>query len=279
MLNVTKKLKLFVIYTVLLSMIWLRLFIAVIALTISSDLSAWAQPQMQVNSPEGFYDCNGIANGTNQRDIEQKCCLPSQQTFAGHCKRCAGKKECEDVPQFGCFTAATKDINGTCCFDNQKDCGKCYYKRQGCESFPGRGCGQIAQGECSCDLSIKKVCDKCNYTMQGCESVRGCGNIDTVCGSCTGTMGGCGRCSGCRSCDVSRCQDPGTGVNPAYQCSGSDRLGHGVRAVRIDHISPVRGSRYLYSTDPDAEGPLKPGSGFNHSRTNYICNDGNMVPN
>ncbi len=196
-------------------MIWLRLFIAVIALTISSDLSAWGQPQkqinrnkrgrtissapsasaapqvsapsastqpqqMQVNSPEGFYDCNGIANGANQRDIEQKCCLPSQQTFAGHCKRCAGKKECEDVPQFGCFTAATKDINGTCCFDNQKDCGKCYYTRQGCESFPGRGCGQIAQGECSCDLSIKKVCDKCNYTMQGCESISGCGNIAQV---------------------------------------------------------------------------------------------------
>ena len=161
-------------------MIWLRLFIAVIALTISSDLSAWAQPQMQVNSPEGFYDCKGIANGTNQRDIEQKCCLPSQQTFAGHCKRCAGKKECEDVLQFGCFTAATKDINGTCCFDSEKDCGKCYYKRQGCESFPGRGCGQIAQGECSCDLSIKKVCDKCNYTMQGCESISGCGNIAQV---------------------------------------------------------------------------------------------------
>ena len=40
MLNVTKKLKLFVIYTELLSMIWLRLLIAVIALTISSDLSA-----------------------------------------------------------------------------------------------------------------------------------------------------------------------------------------------------------------------------------------------
>ena len=160
-------------------MIWLRLFIAVIALTISSDLSAWGQPQMQVNSPEGFYDCKGVANGPNDRDINQVCCLPSDHTYEPHCGKCNYVKiNCE--PQFGCNTPVTKDRRGTCCPDNQKVCNQCGYTMQGCESFPGRGCGQIAQGECSCDLSIKKVCGKCNYTKQGCESISGCGNIAQV---------------------------------------------------------------------------------------------------
>ena len=66
-------------------MIWIRLFIALIALTISSDLSAWAQTQ--VNSPEGFYDCNGIANGKKVRDRTQykDCCLPSEMVYCGGC--------------------------------------------------------------------------------------------------------------------------------------------------------------------------------------------------
>ncbi len=86
MLNVTKKLKLFVLYTEVFSMIWLRLFIAAIALTISSDLSAWAQqPKMQVNSPEGFYDCKGVANGENKRDPVNDCCHPTQMVFCGRC--------------------------------------------------------------------------------------------------------------------------------------------------------------------------------------------------
>ena len=245
-------------------MIWLRLLIAVIALTISSDLSAWAQPQMQVNSPEGFYDCNGIANGANERDPVNDCCFRSQMNFCGRCRD--NRNECQRLSAVWCGTNADlKDSRCGCGLPGLVQvCGVCGYSMRGCESQ--RGCG-----------NIDTVCGRCG-PMQGCESVRGCGNIDTVCDSCTGTMGGCGRCSGCRSCDVSRCQDPGTGVNPAYQCSGSDRLGHGVRAVRIDHISPQRGSKHLYSTNPDAEPPLKPGSGFDHSRTNYICNDGTMVP-
>ena len=299
MLNVTKKLKLFVIYTEVLSMIWLRLFIAVIALTISSDLSAWGQPQkqinrnsrsrsissapsasaapqvsapsastqpqqMQVNSPEGFYDCKGIANGANERDPVNDCCFRSKMNFCGRCVD--NRSPCEKQSDKWCGTGATNpDQRCGCGLPGLVQvCGVCGYSMRGCESQ--RGCG-----------NIDTVCGRCG-PMQGCESVRGCGNIDTVCGSCTGTMGGCGRCEGCRSCDISRCQDPGTGCNPAFQCSGSTRLGHGGRAVRITHTSPVRGSGYLYSTNPDAEPPLAPGGCVNHSRANYICNDGTMVP-
>lgn len=218
-------------------MIWLRLLIAVIALTISSDLSAWAQPQMQVNSPEGFYDCKGIANGANDRDINQVCCLPSDHTYEPHCGKCYYTKQgCE--PQFGCDTLANKDINGTCCFDNQKVCGKCYYTKQGCESQ--RGCG-----------NIDTVCGRCG-PMQGCESVRGCGNIDTVCGSCTGTMGGCGRCSGCKDCKTFRCSytkgsywpmfhNTGTNCGSAFELpnnhGGPVNLGHGTTFYRVDLFS------------------------------------------
>jgi len=166
-------------------MIWLRLFIAVIALTISTDLSAWAQPQqMQVNSPEGFYDCKGIANGANKRDGTsfRDCCLLTEMVFCGGCKD--RRSDCEKQSVGWCGTGADKDINQVCCLPSdhtyEPHCGKCNYTKQGCESFPGRGCGQIAQGECSCDLSIKKVCGKCNYTKQGCESISGCGNIAQV---------------------------------------------------------------------------------------------------
>jgi len=164
-------------------MIWLRLFIAVIALTISSDLSAWAQT-MQVNSPEGFYDCKGIANGANKRDGTsfRDCCLLTEMVFCGGCKD--RRSDCEKQSVGWCGTGADKDINQVCCLPSdhtyEPHCGKCNYTKQGCESFPGRGCGQIAQGECSCDLSIKKVCGKCNYTKQGCESISGCGNIAQV---------------------------------------------------------------------------------------------------
>ena len=263
-------------------MIWLRLLIAVIALTISSDLSAWAQPQMQVNSPEGFYDCNGIANGTNERDPVNDCCFRSQMVFCGGCKD--NRRPCEKDLRFGCGTPANPDNNGTCCFDNQKVCGKCYYTKQGCESTHGCGtsvtdvgcgCGN-PKGACGCNLSIVDRGCGCGKPAPG---ECGCNlSVVKVCDTCGGTMGGCGRCSGCRSCDVSRCQDPGTGCNPAYQCSGSTRIGHGARAVRIGHISPVRGSGYLYSTNPDAEPPLAPGGCVSHSRANYICNDGTMVP-
>ena len=149
MLNVTKKLKLFVLYTELLSMIWLRLLIAVIALTISSDLSAWGQT-MQVNSPEGFYDCKGVANGANIRDgtnYSDNCCFRSQMVFCGACgdhrsfcekqtgvcgapdpvcDKCGYTMQgCESDSRFGCNTTARKDTSGTCCFDSQKVCGQC----------------------------------------------------------------------------------------------------------------------------------------------------------
>ena len=188
MLNVTKKLKLFVLFTELLSMIWLRRFIAIIALFIFSALSAWAQTQ--VNSPEGPYDCTGVANGLKERDKTQykDCCLPTQMVFCGGCVD--HRTTCEKDPYFGCGTDATINdsrcgcgrpglVDYNCgCGNPAPVCGKCGYTKQGCESV--RGCGQTAQGECSCDLSIKKVCDKCNYTMQGCESISGCGHIAQV---------------------------------------------------------------------------------------------------
>ena len=98
-------------------MFWIRLFIAVTALTISSALSAWAAPQ--VTSPEGFYDCNGAASGLNKSDISGGCCLPGEQT----CNKCFYTKlECEN--EFGCDTSATN---------------------QGC------GCNEPAPGACGCN--------------------------------------------------------------------------------------------------------------------------------
>ena len=170
-------------------MIWLRLFIAAIALTISSDLSAWAQTQ--VNSPEGFYDCKGIANGANIRDRNKTlCCLQGQQV----CNQCFYTKQgCE--PQFGCDTLAKKDIYGTCCFDNQKDCGKCYYTKQGCE--PQFGCDTLARKDINgtCCFDNQKDCGKCYYTKQGCESTHGCGTSVTDVGC------GCGNGKSCYGCD------------------------------------------------------------------------------
>ena len=261
-------------------MIWLRLLIAVIALTISSDLSAWAQPQMQVNSPEGFYDCKGIANGANDRDPEGGCCLQSERTEAP-CFLCIYKPNFCDKQTGVCRTTTTADMNKRCCDAHPFPCNDCNRPTMTFCELQLNQCNTTATPDKNntCCSAHPSPCNDCKRpSMTPCETeLNQCG-ATAVCGKCGGTMGGCGRCEGCHSCDVSRCQDPGTGVNPAYQCSGSDRLGHGVRAVRIDHISPQRGSQHLYSTDPDAEAPLKPGSGFNHSRTKYICNDGTMVP-
>ena len=121
-------------------MIWLRLLIAVIALTISSDLSAWAQPQMQVNSPEGFYDCKGFANGPNTRDREGGCCLPSQQTEAP-CFRCKPPNFCESLLN-QCGTTATRDKNDNCC-----DMTKCETELN--------LCGATADVDCGCGKPAK----------------------------------------------------------------------------------------------------------------------------
>ena len=165
MLNVTKKLKLFVLFTELLSMIWLRRFIAIIALFIFSALSAWAQTQ--VNSPEGPYDCTGVANGLKERDKTQykDCCLPTQMVFCGGCVD--HRTTCEKDPYFGCSTDAT--INDWRC-----GCGRPGLVDYNC------GCGNPAPGECGCNLSVVKVCGECGYTMQGCESISGCGHIAQV---------------------------------------------------------------------------------------------------
>ncbi len=210
-------------------MIWLRLFIAVIALTISSDLSAWGQPQkqinrnkrgrtissapsasaapqvsapsastqtqpqqMQVNSPEGFYDCKGVANGPNKRDRVGGCCLPSEQA------------------EYPCF--------------------KCKYTPNLCEKQTGL----------------------CGYAMTPCETqVQKCG-ATVVCNKCDGTMGGCGRCEGCRDCKTFRCTDTkgsywrmfhntGTNCGSAFELpnntGGPVNLGHGTTFYRVDLFS------------------------------------------
>ena len=254
-------------------MIWLRLFIAVIALTISSDLSAWGQPQkqinrnkrgrtissapsasaapqvsapsastqpqqMQVNSPEGFYDCNGIANGANERDPVNDCCFRSQMNFCGRCRD--NRSPCEKQSDKWCGTGATNpDQRCGCGLPGLVQvCGVCGYSMRGCESQ--RGCG-----------NIDTVCGRCG-PMQGCESVRGCGNIDTVCGSCTGTMGGCGRCSGCKDCKTFRCSrtkgsywpmfhNTGTNCGSAFELpnntGGPVNPGHGQQFYRVPLFS------------------------------------------
>ena len=177
MLNVTKKLKLFVLFTELLSMIWLRRFIAIIALFIFSALSAWAQTQ--VNSPEGPYDCTWVANGLKTIDIKGVCCLPGQQV----CNKCFYTKlECENV--FGCGTSA---IN------------------QGC------GCNLPAPGECGCNLSVVKVCGECGGSFNACGDCsttdQGCGCGQPAAGACGCNLSivnqgcGCGNGTSCFGCD------------------------------------------------------------------------------
>ena len=177
MLNVTKKLKLFVLFTELLSMIWLRRFIAIIALFIFSALSAWAQTQ--VNSPEGPYDCTWVANGLKTIDIKGVCCLPGQQV----CNKCFYTKlECENV--FGCGTSA---IN------------------QGC------GCANPAPGECGCNLSVVKVCGECGGSFNACGDCsttdQGCGCGQPAAGACGCNLSivnqgcGCGNGTSCFGCD------------------------------------------------------------------------------
>jgi len=129
-------------------MIWLRLFIAAIALTISSDLSAWGQT-MQVNSPEGFYDCKGLANGANERDgtsYSDNCCLPTEMKFCGACgdhRRTCEKQtgvcgapdpvcnKCNytmttcEAQLNQCDTTANLDLKGNCCDASRIVCGQC----------------------------------------------------------------------------------------------------------------------------------------------------------
>ena len=139
-------------------MIWLRLFIAAIALTISSDLSAWAQTQ--VNSPEGFYDCKGIANGATVR-TDCGCGAPASSTYA--CRRCGDNISCLDcrgvpfgtTPNTDCGCGAPASSSYACrrCGDNTSCLG--------CDGVPfsGKvntncGCGNPAAGACGCNLNI-----------------------------------------------------------------------------------------------------------------------------
>ena len=233
-------------------MIWLRLFIAVIALTISSDLSAWAQT-MQVNSPEGFYDCKGIANGANTRDREGGCCLPSQQTEAP-CFRCKPPNFCESKLN-QCGTTATQDKNYRCCDAHPLPCNDCKRpsmtfcerKLNKCGATADRGCGcdKPAPGACGCDLSIKCCqnafppniapgitcvafsdwggCEDCAGTNKGFYSGTLTYYVDKQYGTCTGSssigeiiprfMCGSIRCYGA-NCTAGNigCFDPGTQI-------------------------------------------------------------------
>ena len=181
-------------------MIWLRLLIAVIALTISSDLSAWAQPQMQVNSPEGFYDCKGVANGANIRDgtnYSDNCCFRSQMVFCGACGD--HRSFCEK--QTGvCGTPTTPDRSNRCCDAHPfpcNDCNRpsmtfCESQLNQCGATPnvGCGCGQPAAGECGCNLSIVNRGCGCGNPAAGecgCNlSIvnRGCGCGNPAAGAC-----------------------------------------------------------------------------------------------
>ena len=155
-------------------MIWLRLFIALIALTISSDLSAWAQPQMQVNSPEGFYDCKGVANGANKRDPFNGCCLPTQMVFCGGCVD--NRNFCEKQ-------------TGVCGMPDRV-CDKCNYYMTPCETQlnqcgatpdVGCGCGKPAAGACGCNLSIVNQGCGCGVLLSSyreCVAFNGFGGSD-----------------------------------------------------------------------------------------------------
>jgi len=237
-------------------MIWLRLFIAVIALTISSDLSAWGQSQMQVNSPEGFYDCKGVANGTNDRDINQKCCLPSEHTYEPHCGKCFYKKNvCEE--DFGC---GEPDLV----------CNKCRYTMTPCESHVQR-CGATV------------VCDKCDYTMTTCETeLNQCGaKVDEDNNCCRDDQKKCNRCNGCRSCSLnSHCQNPDgpTDCNPGYSdphatCPNTYTLSDGQEIWHISHDSHAQVTKYLWSSDISNEQLWC----FAHTITRWVCRDGEMA--
>ena len=198
MLNVTKKLKLFVLFTELLSMIWLRRFIAIIALFIFSALSAWAQTQ--VNSPEGPYDCTEVANGKKVRDKTQykDCCLPTQMVFCGGCVD--HRTTCEKDPYFGCGTDAT--IN-----DSRCGCGRPGLVDYNC------GCGNPAPGECGCNLSVVKVCGECGGSFNACGD---CSTTDQGCGCGQPAAGACG-------CNLS-IVNQGCGCGNGTSCFGCDNI-------------------------------------------------------
>ena len=260
-------------------MIWLRLFIAVIALTISSDLSAWGQT-MQVNSPEGFYDCKGIANGANVRDREGGCCLPSEKTEAP-CFLCNYPHNFCEKQTGVCRTTTTADMNKRCCDAHPFPCNDCYRPSMTfCETQLNQ-CGATPNVGCGCGNPAPNACDSCtgDRSCYGCDGVAKSGKT-VVCDTCGGTMGGCGRCGGCLSCSFNwGCQDAGTGCNPSYSdpsqaCPGSGSIGHGATITRINHGSIVRRTGYLWSTNP--YDPPEELSCFTQSFQTYTCNDGTL---
>ena len=240
-------------------MIWLRLFIAVIALTISSDLSAWGQPQkqinrnkrgrtissapsasaapqvsapsastqpqqMQVNSPEGFYDCKGIANGANDRDPEGGCCLQSERTEAP-CFLCIYKPNFCDKQTGVCRTTTTADMNKRCCDAHPFPCNDCNRPTMTFCELQLNQCNTTATPDKNnrCCSAHPSPCNDCNRpSMTFCElQLNQCGaTADVGCG--------CGKPAPVPrptvGCPTSRCRTSQNGWpmmhNPGSGCPG-----------------------------------------------------------
>ena len=239
-----------------------------------------AQPQ--VGSAENPRDCKGVDFGQNVRDSAGGCCLPSQ-IDCGICFY--SRSACEQ--QFGCFTSVRN--LGCGCGNPAPVCFKCGYTKTACEQLLGCGTTATDQG-CGCGGGT---------SCYGCDGIANSGKTDVGCGcgggtSCYGCDGkansgktdvgcGCGQGRGCleKPCSFNwGCQDPGTGCNPAYSnpsayCPGNGTIPHNGTLYKITHRSHIRGTGYLWSTNPGGEQL----SCFAHSISTYKCNNGSLVPN
>ncbi len=191
-----------------------------------------------------------------------------------------------------------KDKNGKCCYPEEMTCDKCHYTKQGCEwtygcntSVKDLGCGCGNGTQCfDCKgtangtaMDLGCGCGK-GLKCYGCDGVKDSGKT-VVCGVCGGQMGPCG-CSACppppASCSFNwGCQDPGTGCNPAFSdpsqdCPGKGTIPHNGTLYKITHRSHQRGTGYLWSTNP--YGPGEQLGCFQHTISNWKCNNGTLVP-
>jgi hypothetical protein len=101
---------------------------------------------MQVNSPEGFYDCKGIANGATVR-TDCGCGQPASSTYA--CLKCNDNTSClgcDGVPFSGKTDQGCGCDNGTRCY----------------------GCDDVANS------GKTVVCGTCGGTMGECGRCEGC---------------------------------------------------------------------------------------------------------
>jgi hypothetical protein len=181
-----------------------------------------------------------------------------------------------------------KDKNGKCCYPEEMTCDKCHYTKQECEwtygcntSVKDLGCGCGKGTQCYDCAGIPHGTarnDGC-----GCGAGRGCYGCDFVPNSGKVDEGcGCGQGRGCleKACSFNwGCQDPGPGCNPAFSdpsryCPGNGTIPHNGTLYKITHMSYQRGTGYLWSTNPNGEQL----SCFEHSISNYKCNNGNLVP-